>query len=154
MITVTGSGVLADQFASIPVNDLPAWRQDLLAGVNTVRAGNSLSPLNLSAAMSDAAQAWAEHMAETGDLSPNLNFSTEIPPGWMSYGQNILYHVFDSATDHLTLWLGNDINRAHILGNYDNVGLGRAPASNGRWYAVQYFGRYGTTLTPPPPTGC
>ncbi len=153
-VTVTGSGVLAGQVALVPVNDLRAWRQDLLAGVNNARAGESLPPMNLSSALSDAAQNWAEHMAATGDFSHNLDMATEIPPGWTLYGQNILYHFLDSATVHLSVWLDSPPNRAHIMSTNDNVGLGRAVAGNGLWYAVQYFGRYGTALASPPLTGC
>ena len=98
-----------------------------------VKAGHELAGYNRSPAK---AQAWAEQMARTGQVShSNLR---DGAPGFRYLGENVGWAR--SVGEMHSLFMASSSHRATIVsGRYTKVGTGVAIV-NGRYYVVQVFG--------------
>jgi uncharacterized protein YkwD len=137
-ILCSGSG-LAQQKAS------DAERQ-LFNAVNQERKAHGLPPLKLDEALSNAARAHAQRMAEQGALSHQLSGEPSLPSraraagahfSWLSEnvdeGQNAaaIHQSFMKSPQH----------RANILdGDMDSAGIG-VVEGNGQLFAVEDFSK-------------
>lgn len=108
---------------------------DLLERHNAARLKVGLTAFTLSASLVNEAQAWAEHMAATGELA-----HSQIGRLMMDHGavaENIASG--QPTTSHVMMaWLASTGHRANILGRYRVAGFGEC---GGFWCAL--FGDHG-----------
>jgi uncharacterized protein YkwD len=107
---------------------------DVLTCVNIARAENGLGALVASATLDGAAQACAERMAASGQLT----HSTDHPGGYSAWGENIAVG-YPSGLDVFNGWMASDGHRANILNPaYTEMGIGYVGA--GSWWCQQFGG--------------
>lgn len=124
-------------------SDLASRQSEMVAALNADRSANGLAQLGRNSEMDSVAQAWAEHMASTGNLVHNPNYSSQIPSGWTRAAENILYDWTLSPSQWQTNWMNSAGHRANILGDsFTHVGVGYAKHADGRYFAVQVFATY------------
>ncbi len=114
---------------------------------NTFRVSNGLPPLNWSAPLAAAAQAYAARMANEGFFSHTAPDGSTMDQrittagySWSSCGENIAY---GSATPDAVMqaWMNSSGHRANLLGaSYQDLGVGLALGPDGTPYWVQDFG--------------
>jgi uncharacterized protein YkwD len=135
----SGAGVPSLSFGSAQ----PQAR-DLFALVNNERAANGLGPVGWNDQLGGVAQAWAEHMAVTGDFShQDLHALLQDPAfaGFSALAENILLGGCGmSAWQMHQAWMNSPLHRANILGDYSAIGIGVA-CSGDTVAAVEDFGR-------------
>lgn len=113
----------------------------ILAHTNQARQEQGLPTLALEPHMTAVAQAWSEQQESAGQMSHNVNYSTQIPAGWSAAAENVAYGYAVDAV--VQAWMDSPGHRANILGDYDSIGIG---VSNG--YYTQVFARYGLHSEP------
>jgi hypothetical protein len=118
--------------------------------LNQARASAGLPPLARNGAMDAVAARWAQQMAANGAMSHNPSYSSQIPRGWSSAGENVATG-FASASETHTAWMNSPGHRANILGDYTSVGVAYFVDANGVSWAVEDFGKYGAAAAAPAP---
>ncbi|WP_454051744.1 CAP domain-containing protein [Cellulomonas sp. Marseille-Q8402] len=127
--------------AAVAAPDVEAAEQAVLARTNQVRAAEGAAPLTRSTAIDAVAEAWAAHMATTGDFRHNPDFFRQIPPGWRTAGENIAMNSYDPAA-LITQWENSPGHRANLV-NPAFTAIGIAVVEHGGLsYGVQVFGGY------------
>lgn len=103
---------------------------------NTERSNRGIAALSLDGALVEKAQAWANHMAATGQVShSNLR---DGAPGFRYLGENVGWAR--SVGEMHSLFMASPSHRNTILsGQYTKFGTGVAIV-NGRYYVVQVYG--------------
>lgn len=111
-----------------------SWESSQL--VNAERQNRGMEGLALDVNLVSKAQAWAEQMARTGQVShSNLR---DGAPGFRYLGENVGWAR--SVGEMHSLFMASSSHRATIVsGRYTKVGTGVAIV-NGRYYVVQVFG--------------
>jgi hypothetical protein len=110
----------------------------LLASVNAERATAGRAPLTRAADMDAVAQAWSAHMAGTGALGHNPNYSRQIG-NWSAIAENVAV-AGDEASAHRAL-MNSAGHRTNILNaTYTEVGLG-VVRSGSRVWVTEVFRR-------------
>jgi uncharacterized protein YkwD len=124
----------AEEPAPPPPPPAPTCADDVLTCVNIARAENGLGPLAANATLNAAAQACADRMAASGQMT----HSKQHPGGFMAWGENIAYgHQSGNAV--FNGWMNSEGHRANILNpRYTQMGIGYA---SGNWWCQQ-FGSY------------
>lgn len=110
-----------------------------LGFINQYRAANGRAALNGDAALMERAQAWAQHMANTGVLEHSGgggNVSTSGIANWCGVAENVGYGA--STIGVHQAFVASSGHRANILGNYDRVGTGVVRVGNTVWVAEVY----------------
>jgi uncharacterized protein YkwD len=130
----TSSGGPSDPYAAALFNDL-----------NHDRAVNGLPPLTWSPKLANQAGAWANSMANSGNLvHQNLGglVSSADYRGFRTMAENIFVGTNGMSPEQVEgAWMGSPDHRGNILsGNYNIVGIGYFRAADGRLWAVQDFG--------------
>lgn len=137
---------LASQNSSIYASQI----NEMYSIINQRRAENGLGALQLNGALVQVASFRAAEMAHldngTSQVShtrPNgTSFSTVARNiygvGYSVIGENVC-DVISSASGAMTAFMNSPGHQANILGNYTNVGIGVAQASDGTFYWVQIF---------------
>lgn len=74
-------------------------QSEVAALVNAARSQQGLAALTCNADMDAVAQAWAEHLAETGELAHNPSYASQIPGGWRSAAENVASQALDAAAN-------------------------------------------------------
>lgn len=127
---------------------VPTAIAKILADTNALRAAGGLAPLVENSAMDAVAQSWSLQMYTAGALTHNPGYSTQIPAGWTSAGENIASgYSYDTV---VAAWHASAGHYANIMGGYTDIGIGYYEL-NGQTYFTQDFGKYAAHVTVPPP---
>ena len=111
----------------------PVCASDVLTCVNQIRAYYGLRALSSNGSLNASAQACADRMASSGQLTHST-----YPGGWSSWGENIA-EGFGSSVSVFNAWMASPGHRANILtAAYTQMGLGRV--SSGGWWCQQFGG--------------
>lgn len=120
---------------------IEAVRTEILNDTNAYRAQHGLPPLKLHPDMNVVAQNWTENMAARNQLSHNPSYSSQIPAGWMTAGENIA--AGQNWTEVTTAWYNSTGHRANLLDDtYTHIGIGYATNASGHPYYTQNFAMY------------
>jgi Cysteine-rich secretory protein family len=117
--------------------------------VNDARWSQGSSGLVRNPAMDAIAANWAAALAQAGTLSHNPNYSSQIPGGWVSAGENVAQGYYGGAVMH-DGWMNSAGHRANILGDFTDIGIAYLEAGGTTW-GVQVFAKYPGTDTPAAP---
>ena len=149
---------------------LDAEEQVFLAKLNEYRAANGLAPLQVSVALSRAADVHAQDMAAQSYFSHDSKDGTSWSARVKQYYSYPTYLAENIAAGNaggdptFTQWKNSPGHDANMKGtSYRVIGIARAynASATYRWYWVTDFGGYvdevmtpggGTTPPPPPPT--
>lgn len=141
--TPTPTATAAPLPSGLPTPGSP--EQHIVDRVNQVRAQNGLAPLQYRARLGEVAEAWSQEMARTKVLSHNPRVSSQIEPGWTSWGENVGFAggYANNAERIVTGWLNSPGHRANILSTrFTSIGVGAATDSRGYLWATQNFATY------------
>jgi hypothetical protein len=116
--------------------------------VNQERAANGLPALVRNASIEVVAVNWANHMAASGSMQHNPNFSGQIPGGWTAAAETDAQGQPSAAKMHSD-WMNSPGHRANILGDFTSVGIAFITA-NGTTWGVQNFAKYAAQASPSP----
>jgi uncharacterized protein YkwD len=154
IILVSASAVTAQT-----QTDLDKARDAIFDGVNKLRAKGELTALKRNSTLDDVAQKHAENMAKQDKLSHKLddkmnkdrcddagykyvllaeNLAEDSPAGGKSTAAKVVSKIvpgWDKSPGH---------HKILMMAEFEETGIGLAQAKNGKWYAVQIFGK------PPP----
>ncbi len=145
---VIAGGALLGPSAANAATPLSTAVARILADTNALRAAGGLAPLVENSAMDAVAQNWSAQMDANGALTHNPSYSSQIPSGWTSAGENIASgYSYDTV---VAAWHGSAGHYANIMGNYTDIGIGFVEL-NGATYITQDFGRYPGHVTSPTP---
>jgi uncharacterized protein YkwD len=127
--------------AAVPAPDVEAAERAVLQRTNAVRAGEGAAALTRDPAIDAVAEAWAVHLATTGEFRHNPDFFRQIPPGWRTAGENIAMNSYDPAA-LVTQWENSPGHRANLVNPaFDRIGIA-VVEHGGLYYGVQVFGGY------------
>ena len=133
---------MVDLPVEIPTN----WRAEQMRLVNDTRAKHGREPLRRCARLDDAAQKYAQMMADTGHYGhtgPDGSTPTKRAQqaGYrVGAGENIAYG-YRSNADVMEGWIRSTGHYRNILlKRYEDAGFGAAQAEDGKIYWVQMFG--------------
>lgn len=127
--------------AAVAAPDLEAAEHAILQRTNAVRAAEGTAALARDTAIDAVAEAWAAHMATTGDFRHNPDFFRQIPPGWRTAGENIAMNSYDPVA-LVTQWENSPGHRANLVNPaFDRIGIA-VVEHGGLYYGVQVFGGY------------
>ena len=112
----------------------PVCASDVLTCVNQIRVYYGLRPLSTNATLTSSAQACADRMAASGQLTHSAE-----TPGWSgAWGENIA-RGYPSSESVFNAWMASPGHRANILSpSYTQTGLGHVSA--GSWWCQQFGG--------------
>jgi len=111
----------------------PVCASDVLTCVNQIRAYYGLRPLSSNGSLTATAQACAERMASSGQLTHSA-----YPGGWSTWGENIA-EGYGSSVAVFNAWMASPGHRANILRpTFTQMGIGRVSAGN--WWCQQFGG--------------
>ncbi|WP_143340384.1 CAP domain-containing protein [Demequina sp. NBRC 110057] len=125
-------------------------RTAITAGTNKHRVANQVSQLRTSAAMDKVAQDWAKALASSGSLRHNPKYSSQIPSGWKSAGENVAYNCGYSApaTTMVGQWKRSAGHNKNMLNRgFTHIGVGFATDKYGCAWGVQVFAGYASSKT-------
>lgn len=117
--------------------------------VNEARWGQGNSGLIRNSSMHAVAAGWAATLAQTGTLSHNPEYSSQIPGGWVAAGENVAQGYGGSAAMHEG-WMNSPGHRANILGDFTDIGIAYLEAGGTTW-GVQVFANYPGSVGPAAP---
>jgi uncharacterized protein YkwD len=108
--------------------------------INDIRVQNGLNTLLPSPPAMAKAQAWAEHLAATGQLA-HSDLWADLPPGGQSVGENVgMGGSIDAVYD---AFMQSPKHRANLLDpRWNWSGTGVARSADGAYYIVQVFALY------------
>ena len=143
-VAMVASLLLAAAGASPAVAAPGTW----LSRINAYRASNGLRPLAEDPVTGAVAQGWTQRMASTGVLAHNPLLTAQVTTPWSRIGENVgegqsedsLFRAFVASSSH----------RAHLLGNFNAVGIGQV-VSGGRLWTTHVFLLTDAVLQPAPP---
>jgi uncharacterized protein YkwD len=111
----------------------PVCASDVLTCVNQIRAYYGLRPLSSNGSLNAAAQACADRMASSGQMTHSAP-----PGGWGTWGENIA-EGFGSSVAVFNAWMASPGHRANILRpTFTQMGIGHV--SSGGWWCQQFGG--------------
>ena len=156
LLTLTGVlGCTTSRPSPLPASNPPAPKtietdQDVVERVveahNIERAKRKLLPLTLDPKLEAAAKGQARDMAERrkmshkgGDGSSPFDRIQRAGYRFRSAGENVAYG-FDDVGEVMSGWMHSTGHRRNILGNYTEIGVGRAIAKDGASYWCVTFG--------------
>lgn len=109
----------------------PVCTSDVLTCVNQFRVYYGLHALNRNASLTTTAQACADRMASSGQMTHSAK-----PAGWSNWGENIA-EGYGSSVSVFNAWMASPGHRANILtSSYTQMGLGHVSA--GGWWCLQF----------------
>lgn len=123
-----------------PCSQPPAAEPDspaLVAWINDTRAGAGLAGLTAHPDLGQRAQAWADHLARTGQLA-HSEHPAQLLAAWTTTGENVgVASTLRAAHDQL---VGSPPHRANLLAPaYTSVGVGVATDAAGTLWVVELF---------------
>jgi hypothetical protein len=126
-----------------------AQAQTFVDQINAERAAAGMGPLAVHPQLTSGAQGWAQHMAQTGNLTHDANIAGTAT-GWTKLGENVgtggsvgqIQGAFMNSAQHST----------NILDpTFTHVGVGVVVDINGQIWVTQRFMRAAGAPAPPPP---
>jgi uncharacterized protein YkwD len=143
---------------------------ELVAMVNDLRQANGLSPLNPHPILMQLAQAQAEYMAATGQITHysadgKRPFQRALAAGYPVagdlslggfYSENIQSGPIMTAEEVVKMWLGDDLHANTMLSEYrSDIGAGVALAGDSAYYVLDtaLASSHPVQYTPPPDEG-
>jgi uncharacterized protein YkwD len=164
----TRNGIIASALTALlvlaPLTASAAFASDasdaanIFALTNSARQANDLPAVARNSSLDSVAQAWAQNLADNGynDSNPhNPNVGSQIPAGWISWGENVAYVQEDTSSQMFTNWMNSPSHYATLMGStFTDVGIGYVTDALGFSYGVQVFANYPPTApsTPTAPT--
>jgi uncharacterized protein YkwD len=114
----------------------------VIDAMNRDRAGNGVPALCANAQLTGIAQAWADHLAQTGTFVHQDLWGVVSTTPFRAMAENLLQGPGAIATDQMeAAWMASPGHREHILDpTYAAAGVGIAQGTDGRVYAVVEFG--------------
>lgn len=117
---------------------LDGYGQDWLAKINSLRTSQGLAPLQLDPELTDLAQGWAQHMADTGLLKHTPDLAANVSSSWTKLGENVGY-----GPNNDLIWNGF-LNSAPHYANlvdpaYTHVGIGVAFRAGTEWVVHRFM---------------
>ncbi|WP_084127185.1 S-layer homology domain-containing protein [Demequina sp. NBRC 110054] len=130
---------------------------------NTLRDNNGKSTLSVKDGLTSVADKWSEKQLDGvvtawkkylngGSLDVpmkhNPNYSSQIPDGWTSAGENVGWAcgystAVDAAKAIQKAWKNSEGHLENMLGSYSHIGVGFAwDSGTGCAFATQNFGKY------------
>jgi hypothetical protein len=142
--------------APVRAQESPSLAEQVVALVNQRRAEAGLHPLRVNAQLQQAAQRYAQYMADTNTFSHtgsdgSTPYSRMAAAGYRGtmMGENIA-RGFGSASSVMDAWMNSSGHRANILNpGYTELGVGVA-AAGPAYVWVQNFGASDYDGPPPP----
>lgn len=119
-----------------------SFQTDVAGRVNEARASEGLDALTQNSDIDAVAQAWAEHLAEVGELGHNPLYWSQIPAGAWAAAENVAYNSRPTAAAMHGQLMDSSGHRANILGDHTHIGVGYAVDGEGGGWLVEVFGRY------------
>jgi uncharacterized protein YkwD len=111
----------------------PVCASDVLTCVNQIRAYYGLHSLSSNGSLNATAQACAERMASSGEMTHST-----YPGGWSTWGENIA-EGYGSSVAVFNAWMASPGHRANILrASFTQMGIGHVSA--GSWWCQQFGG--------------
>jgi len=111
----------------------PVCASDVLTCVNQIRAYYGLRALSSNGSLNATAQACAERMASSGQMTHSA-----YPGGWSTWGENIA-EGYGSSVAVFNAWMASPGHRANILRpTFTQMGIGHVSA--GSWWCQQFGG--------------
>jgi len=127
---------------------------DFLALINSARASQGRTELQLDATLSNAACAWNAHLVPTGDLvhDPNLSAMGAQIPGWTKLGENL--GIGPSVGEIFTALMASPAHKKNILdAGYNRIGICVDHDANAMLVTTHRFAAVGAPApAPAPPT--
>jgi uncharacterized protein YkwD len=113
------------------------YESSFVSKINSLRANNGLGSFARNGSLDAEARAWSKHMAAQGSLS-HSGIGRLIPP-WSSVAENVgtgpsvskIFNALVASSSHLQ----------HMLGSYDNVGVGVWVDSHGVLWTTHIFSK-------------
>ncbi len=130
LLTVTAAGCM------------PGDARTFLDRTNSLRSSVGVRPLNEHDTLTRKAEAWAQHMAKTGNLS-HSNLSDGLSGlSWRALGENVGYS--SPTTDTLktihNLFVKSAPHRANLVNSrFTHMGVGVAKDARGRVWVAEVF---------------
>jgi len=123
---------------------MPADARTFLERTNALRSSQGVAPLAEHDALTQKAEAWAQHMAETGVLAHSkLTKSLEGVP-WLALGENVAMSspTADTLSALQDILAGSSQHRANLLSEqFTHLGVGVATGRDGRVWVAEVFAR-------------
>ncbi len=133
--------VACSAVVGLPATPAAAYEEStIVALANQSRAAQGLRGLVRNTSLDHVALGWANQMALNGFISHNPSYTSEIPGGWTSAGENVA-QGYGSASALHEGWMNSTGHRANILGDFTDIGTALIRA-NGTTWAVQVFAKY------------
>jgi hypothetical protein len=109
--------------------------------LNLARAGSGRPMINLDATASNVARGWATSMANSGTLSHNPSYVSQInqfvTPDWTRVGENV--GDGPSVTSLQSAFWNSPGHKANMLGDYNRVGIGAVRDGSGQIWVTYDF---------------
>lgn len=140
-------------FVGLPFGASQAGESDdFLALINSARAAQGRSALQLDATLSNSACAWNANLVPTGDLihDPNLSAVGSQIPGWTKLGENL--GIGPSVSEIFTALMNSAAHRKNILdAAYNRVGICVDHDANSMLVTTHRFAAVGSPAPAPAP---
>lgn len=152
MRLLRAAGIALAALALYPATALANGQSELLAAVNSVRAQHGLAPVRVNADLHRAAirhsddefvRHYFAHTSPSGVDVYHRIVNCGYPIGVWRAGETLAYG-YPTATEVVAAWLRSPEHRAILLGNWRDIGIGRA-RGGGRVYWTAEWGTRGGT---------
>lgn len=120
--------------------------EDIIDGINNVRANYGMSALTANKKLNKAAQGHSNNMANHNCLSHTLGNSDMTQRiknagyNYRSCAENIAYTYHTDAEEVVNMWVNSQGHFDNILGNYRHIGVGVTRRGSTVFYTT-VFGR-------------
>lgn len=113
----------------------------ILGEVNAARVNAKVPKVTANAAMNTVATNWSKKQAAAGVVSHNPYYSTQIPKGWRSAGENVAAGYAISQVS--AAWMASAGHKANIIrSSFTHIGIGLACSASGKPFYTQVFAGY------------
>lgn len=113
----------------------------ILGEVNAARAAAKVPKVTANAAMHTVATNWSKKQAAANVMKHNPSYSTQIPKGWRTAGENVAAGY--AVTQVSAAWMKSAGHKANILRSaFTHIGIGMACSASGKPYYTQVFAGY------------
>lgn len=113
----------------------------ILGEVNAARVNAKVPKVTANAAMNTVATNWSKKQAAAGVMSHNPYYSTQIPKGWRSAGENVAAGYAISQVS--AAWMASAGHKANIIrSSFTHIGIGLACSASGKPFYTQVFAGY------------
>lgn len=121
-----------------------------VAALNDVRARQGLAPLEVHGELVGVARAWADTMANAGEIWHNPDLAGQVTAPWTVVGENV--GVGGNVGQLVDAFVASRAHYANIVDpRYDWIGVGVTWGADGRMYTAHVFMDMDASAPPPPP---